>query len=138
MTFEYLAKRITKHLAQSAAKIPPETFPVAGAPVTIDLTPRGPSLGWLGGKLFKSSRGGNKNRSGYRPEQAHATIDNRNPYRGHDEKWFWMDDEGVPNDQSYVTREQAEVALMDYRDWVKKGKEVEGTQLQELKRSEIR
>jgi hypothetical protein len=117
MTPEYRARRAAKHAAQAAAKVLSETFPVVGTEkFTIDLTAKAPRLAWLGGKLFKSSSGGRKCRSGYSLEHSLANSDNKNPYLGADGKWFWMDDEGVPNDQSYVTREQAEIALTDYRD----------------------
>ena len=111
MTPEYRARRDAKHAAQAAAKVLPEMFPVD---FTIDLTPKTPHLAFLNGKTFKQGNGGRKNASGHRTEQIAANDDNKNPYLGADGKWFWMDDEGVPNDQSYVTREQAEIALADY------------------------
>jgi hypothetical protein len=116
MTPEYRVRRNAKHAAQAAAKVLPEMFPVD---FTIDLTPKTPHLAFLNGKTFKQGNGGRKNASGHRTEQIAANDDNKNPYLGADGKWFWMDDEGVPNDQSYVTREQAEIALADYREWLR-------------------
>jgi len=124
MTPEYRARRAVKHVAQADAKITPETFPVAGSSITIDLTPKAPRLAWLGGKLFKSSNGGHKNRSGYSPEQSRANADDRNPYLGPDGKWYWHDEAFIPCETGYVTREQAEIALNDYAEWLNSPKEI--------------
>jgi hypothetical protein len=115
MTPEYRARRADKHAAQAAARVTVGDIDLG----TVDLTPKVPRLAWVGGKTFKLSTGDHKNASGHRPEQVTANEDNKNPYLGEDGKWFWMDGEGVPNDQSYVTREQAEIALTDYREWLR-------------------
>ena len=124
MTPEYKVRRAAKHAAQADAKIEPETFPVAGAPITIDLTPKTPRLTWLAGKLFKSSNGGLKNRSGYSPEQAMANEDNRNPYKGENGLWFWYDETERECETGFVTREQAEIALNKYCEWLNSPEEV--------------
>jgi hypothetical protein len=119
MTPEYKARRAEKHVAQAAKSTGPEPEG------TIDLTPRGPRLGWLAGRLFKSSRGGIKNRSGYSQEQAQANIDNKNPYLGLDGRWYWFDETEQECETGYVTREQAEIALNDYVAWLNGPKEVQ-------------
>jgi len=107
MTPEYKARR--------AAKVPPETFPVAGAP----------RLAWLGGKLFKSSSGGLKTRSRYSQEHEQALRDNRNPYLNElDGKWYWYDETEQECETGFVTRDQAEIALNDYVAWLNSPKEV--------------
>lgn len=124
MTFDYLAKRITKHLAQAAAKIAPESFPVAGAPLTIDLTPKTPRLAWLGGKTFHSSTGNRKNEPGHGPEQVQAWRDNKNPYKGEDGLWYYYDETEQTCETGFVTREQAETGLNEYAAWLNNPKEV--------------
>ena len=130
MTPEYRARRDAKHAAQAAAKIVPETFPVAGTEkFTIDLTAKAPRLAWLGGKLFKSSSGGLKNCSGYSLEHSLANSDNKNPYLGADGKWYWYDESERGCETGYVTREQAEIALNDYCDWLNSPEEVVSEQM---------
>jgi len=107
MTFDYLAKRITKHLAQAAAK---QTAGVETG--TIDLTPKTPRLGWIAGKLFKSSSGGLKTRSRYSQEWNQAIQDNKNPYKGEDGRWYYYDETEQSCEAGFVTREQAEIALL--------------------------
>ncbi len=128
MNAAYKARRAEKHAAQAAARIVPETFPVAGAPLTIDLTPKAPRLAWLGGRLFKSSTGGRKNASGHSLEHEQANHANRNPYlNNEDGKWYWYgEDTGMACETGYVTREQAEIALNDYDKWLNNAKEVVG------------
>ena len=124
MTLEYMARRDAKHAAQAEAKIPPAIcVDDAG---TIDLTLKRPWHSWLNGKLFKSSRGGNKNRSGYGPEQAQANIDNRNPYLAPDGKWYFYDETEQSCETGYVTRQQAEIALADYVTWLNTPKSIGG------------
>lgn len=80
-----------------------------------------PRLNWLTGKLFKSSTGGRKNRSGYSYEHVMANAENLNPYQS-DGRWYFVDENGVPSEQSYLTRDQAVIALND-----KKGLDVRTT-----------
>lgn len=106
MTPEYKARREAKHAVQAAVP-----HSVNMDLETIDLTLRVPRLAWLGGKLFKSGSGGTKNRSGHSQEHTQANQDNRNPYRGEDGLWYWMDETEDTCEIGYVTRDQAEVAL---------------------------
>lgn len=72
MTFDYLAKRITKHLQQAEAKAKKGPS-IAGL---IDLTPRTPNLAFIGMRTFKQSGQQRKGRSGYAEEHKQANIDN--------------------------------------------------------------
>ena len=119
MTFESYANRLTKHFNQLLNRV---TGPRPTG--TIDLTPRTPKLSFLQGKQFRQGNGGLKNRSGYSLEHAQANRDNLNPYRGNDGKWYFMDDDGTPNERAFVTRDQAAIALEDYRAWLVSSKEV--------------
>jgi hypothetical protein len=119
MTFESYANRLTKHFNQYLRR---RVGPKATG--TIDLTSKIPVLSFLGIKQHPQGNGGRKNNSAHAKEHAQANRDNLNPYQGADGKWYWMDDDGVPNDRSYVTREQAEIALTDYRLWLLKGTDV--------------
>jgi hypothetical protein len=119
MTFESYANRLTKHFNQLLNRV---TGPRPTG--TIDLTPRIPKLSFLQGKQFRQGNGGLKNRSGYSLEHAQANRDNLNPYKGNDGKWYFMDDDGTPNERAFVTRDQAAIALEDYRAWLVSSKEV--------------
>jgi len=119
MTFESYANRLTKHFNQLLNRV---TGPRPTG--TIDLTPRTPKLSFLQGKQFRQGNGGLKNRSGYSLEHAQANRDNLNPYKGNDGKWYFMDDDGTPNERAFVTRDQAAIALEDYRAWLVSSKEV--------------
>jgi hypothetical protein len=125
MTPEYRARREAKHAAAFANR---QVEVAAGifnnATGTIDLTPRIPKLSFLQGKQFRQGNGGLKNRSGYSLEHAQANRDNLNPYKGNDGKWYFMDDDGTPNERAFVTRDQAAIALEDYRAWLVSSKEV--------------
>jgi hypothetical protein len=121
MTPEYKARRAAKHAAQLASKPP-----VSGSFVqTIDLTPKGPWHSWFNGKLFKSSSGGLKTRSRYSQEWNQAIQDNKNPYfNKEDGKWYYYDETEQSCETGFVTREQAEIALNDYCDWLNNGPKV--------------
>ncbi len=110
MTFESYANRLTKHLKQAAERNTVGDIQLG----TIDLTPRTQGLAFLAGKTHPQANGGSKNASGHLAEHVQALKDDQNPYLGEDGNWYWMDEQGTPNEQSYVTREHAIIALADY------------------------
>ena len=123
MTPEYKARRTAKHEAQAASK--PQ---VSGGFVTqtIDLTPRIPRLAFLNGKTFKQANGGRKNNSGHGFEHAQANRDDRNPFKGEDGNWYWLDETEQVCETGFVTRDQAETDLMAYVKTLNSPKEIGG------------
>ena len=116
MNDAYKARRAAKHKTQAILQTTVGDIDLG----VIDLPPKAPSLAWLGGKTFKQGNGGRKGMSGHLTERTLANIENLNPYRGEDGKWYWMDWAGTPCEIGYVTRDQAEIALNDYVVWYKK------------------
>jgi hypothetical protein len=134
MTPEYRARRAEKHLAQAAAKVVPESHPVHGSRMTIDLTPKTPRLAWVGGKSFKNSTGNRKNAPQHGPEQTQAWRDNKNPYLNkEDDKWYYYDETEQSCEFGFVTREQAETALNAYGEWLNSPKEAMAEGLEAIK-----
>jgi hypothetical protein len=75
MTPAYKAKRKAKHEIEKSDRKLRTRVPVPD--LTIDLTPSGQRLAWLGGKQFVQGNGGRKNLSGHLPEHLKALEDNK-------------------------------------------------------------
>ena len=74
MNAGYKARRAAKHAAEFANKQVEKAADILAG--TIDLTPKYPSLSFIGARQFRQSGQQRKGRSGHKPEHTEALVEN--------------------------------------------------------------